>query len=202
MNTSFWLMRHAATAWNAAKRLQGQRNTLLSPEGEAQAQSWAGCLASLGIERILCSDLTRAAATAEIVNASLGVKLLYDSRLREQDWGDWVGKSLKQLRKKQPEDFAACLAGGWDYAPKGGESRLAVYVRAREALLDAGARWPGQRMLVVTHLGVIKSLVYRLLDQPFAPDQEVSLKRYRLHRITAGQDGLVVRDINQEFPCV
>jgi probable phosphoglycerate mutase len=194
--TPFGLMRHAPTEWNREKRLQGQKDSPLLPESEALAQEWGRRLSPLGWERILASDLGRARRTAELVNRALRLPLEVDSRLREKDWGEWTGGNLSTIAEAAPEHLSALESQGWAFRPPGGEDRLAVWRRSSEALLEAGRRWPGRRILVVTHEGVIKCLLYRLTEREFLPEEPPLLRPAHLHQMVLRSGGLAVDRVN------
>ena len=62
----FAILRHAATAWNEERRLQGWTDTPLSPAGEALARTWR-LPPPADRWRRMCSPLKRARQTAELV---------------------------------------------------------------------------------------------------------------------------------------
>jgi probable phosphoglycerate mutase len=197
MPTFFDLMRHAPTVWNAQKRIQGQADAPLTPAGEALARRWGLILRGEPYRRILISDLGRALATAEVLDAALGLPISTDPRLREQDWGRWTGETLAALRARDPVSLAAAEARGWDFRPPGGESRREVWRRGRAALLAAAGRWPGETLLVVTHEGVLKCLAYGLTARGFLPDEAPLLRPRHLHRIGAAGGRLTATALNR-----
>ncbi|UCF56283.1 MAG: histidine phosphatase family protein, partial [Deltaproteobacteria bacterium] len=73
--TWFALLRHARTAWNEEKRIQGQNDIPLTPEGRFQAREWGRYLKQYRWDRIITSDARRALETAGLVNISLRVPL-------------------------------------------------------------------------------------------------------------------------------
>ena len=191
--TVFGLIRHGRTRWNAEHRIQGWRDSPLSREGEAMARHWGKRLASLGWDRILASDLGRARQTAELVNRALGLDLATDPRLREQDWGQWSGLRLPELRRDLPRELERQESRGWEFRPPGGESRRELLARVRTALEDAHRCHPGQRILVVCHEGVIKTVLYHLLGRAFLPTEKKILRRgYFLHLARLDDQGLTL----------
>jgi len=185
MTTRFGLIRHARTLWNLEKRIQGQQDTALAPEGESEACRWGRLLEPFAWDRILASDLSRARDTAERINARLNLAIETDPRLREQDWGAWTGKIISRLRREDPGQVAEQEAAGWAFRPPGGESRLEMLGRICDALADATVRWPGETVLVVTHEGVVKCLMYHLAGRQFLPTEPRWLRSRHLHRVAA-----------------
>jgi probable phosphoglycerate mutase len=194
--TIFGLIRHAETLWNREKRIQGHLDSPLTAAGEENALGWGARLASGGWDRVVASDLGRAAATAECVNRSLALPLALEPLLREQDWGMWSGRTVDDLLREIPDLTARYADAGWDFCPPGGESRDAVRRRGVGALRRAAARWPGERILVVTHAGTIRCLVNGLTGRRFLPSEPPILRAGHLHRLVHGADGLRVERLN------
>jgi probable phosphoglycerate mutase len=194
--TRFGLMRHAQTVWNREKKIQGRSDSPLTAEGQKQALGWGRILSQSGWDRILASDAGRALATAEIVNAALKIPLTTDSRLKEQDWGQWEGKTVRQIEAEARQVLDAQVHAGWDFCPPEGESRRSVLNRSQQALAQAARRYAGQSILVVTHEGIVKSLIYHLGGRQFLPGEPAILKPYQLHWLVYGPDGLQIEEIN------
>jgi probable phosphoglycerate mutase len=194
--TRFGLIRHAQTVWNREKKIQGHSDSPLTAIGENQASSWARVLSRLSWDRILASDTGRTRATAGIINDFLKIPVVADPRLREQDWGDWVGKTVAQIKTDVPRVLDEQINAGWDFCPPGGESRLSVLKRSQAALQDAAQRYSGETILVVCHEGVVKSLVYDLFGRKYLPDEPAVLKSYQLHWLVNTDSGLQIEQIN------
>jgi probable phosphoglycerate mutase len=196
--TRFALLRHAKTEWNQDKRIQGQNNSPLTPEGEHQAKEWGQLLKAQRWDRIITSDADRTLETASLVNISLKVPVMHDSRLREQAWGRWTGKTVAQLRKENPRLLTEQENAGWKFCPPGGEDRNMVWERSQKALKAATEKWPGETLLVITHQGVIACLINRLCGRQFLPTEPPLVNPYHLHWITHDERGFRVEGINTQ----
>ena len=196
LKTTFGLIRHAETEWNRQKRIQGQRDTPLTPQGRSSAGFWGRLLQPYNWDFLLCSDLGRAKDTAGIISAGLQCPLYTDPGLREQDWGWWTGRYLHELQRQEADRLATLESAGWHFRPPGGESRQQVLSRSRQALLGAAERWPGRRILVVCHEGVVKCLIYHLCGRRFQPDEGRLLLRRQLHLISEKGGRLEVDQVN------
>lgn len=194
--TRIGLTRHAPTVWNRDKRIQGQQDSRLTAAGRKRSESWGQVLSCLPWNRILSSDLGRAVETAELINSTLGLPLSRTPLLREMDWGAWTGRSIQDIKAENPGLLKQVEKAGWSFCPPGGEDRLAVWQRAREALLRAAEEWPRQAILVVTHEGLIKCLIYRLLGRRFLPDEAPVLKPEHVHILAADSQGLRLESLN------
>jgi probable phosphoglycerate mutase len=200
--TRFGLIRHAETNWNLENRIQSHRDSPLSARGERQAIQWGEILKDFHWDRILSSDTGRAFETARRINLALKLPSMVDARLREQNWGRWTGKTLAQVKAAETGVWAEQIAAGWGFCPPEGEDRLSVWKRSRAALVEAAKRWPDETVLVVTHEGVIKSLIYRLAGRKFLPHENRLIRSLHLHRlIYDSQEDLRLEGLNAISIC-
>lgn len=194
--TTFDLMRHAPTQWNMIKRIQGMDDSELTEEGELLAEQWGHRLAPLGYDRILVSDLGRTRKTAQLINKALDLPMTTTDKLREMDWGEWTGLTLQHLKTEKRAVLAEMVRVGWDFQPPGGESRRDVRRRVEQALQEAAAAWPGQNILVVTHGGVLKAVIYGLSQRDYLPSEPPLLLPGHLHRLNTVQGILHLEAVN------
>ena len=197
MVTRFALLRHAETEWNKNNRIQGQEDAPLTLKGRQQAQQWGLSLAHHELDHMITSDLGRARFTGTLINLNLELPRSEEARLREQDWGRWEGLDFRELLKVK--ELRAQEKMGWHFRPLGGESRLEVFERSRQALVDAAHRLKGQRVLVVTHGGVIKCLLYRLSRRDFLPEEPPLLQPYCLHWLSYNGRDFQIDRLNEEI---
>jgi broad specificity phosphatase PhoE len=194
--TSFGLLRHTITEWNQCRRIQGQSDSPLTLTGEALALQWGRLLAGKSWSRILSSDLGRARRTTELINRTLNLPVALDSKLREKDWGKWTGKTVAQLKMEFADIWAKQVPSEWHFCPPGGESSLSVWKRGREALAAASVNWPGEKILVVTHEGMIKSLIYHESTLSGILKNGQFLMPYHLHCMTFLSGNLEIECLN------
>ena len=157
------IVRHGESTWNSEGRWQGQADPPLSALGEQQARDAARHLAKhpegeLAIDAVWSSDLLRAARTADIVAAELGLTVRLDPRLRERDAGEWQGLTRDEIEHDWPGALAA------HERPPGFEHDDALLVRVRAAVDDIAVAHPGQAVLAVAHGGVVRTLERHLGD--------------------------------------
>jgi probable phosphoglycerate mutase len=152
---AIYLIRHGETALNANRTLQPPE-TPLSEHGVGQAGRLGERLRAEPITRILASDLTRAAMTAEAVAATTGAPIAWEPQLHERNFGDLRGRPYSSL------DFDPFAP---DYEPPGGESWETFESRvdaAWHAVERAAAALASEEHLaVVTHGLVCRSIVER-----------------------------------------
>lgn len=153
------LLRHGRTAWNAERRFQGQADPPLDEVGRAQAYEVAALIVALQPARILTSDAQRAAVTAQIVADACGLPLETDVRFRERSLGHWEGLTREDVEERYPDEFAYWVAGR-DVSRRGGETRLEVAARARQAFDEIDT---DGTLVVVTHSATAMALCANLL---------------------------------------
>jgi probable phosphoglycerate mutase len=157
------LLRHGETTWNAERRWQGWADAPLSARGEQQAADAAAHLVGLGFTRVAASDLGRARRTAELLAGALGIdaEVVVDDGLKERDVGAFSGRLTADLIHEFPDAFDPETRRA-RYVP-GGEPDDVVLARVTAALVGLVERFPDDRLLAVSHGGVIR-LLERHLD--------------------------------------
>jgi broad specificity phosphatase PhoE len=159
------LLRHGQTPMSVERRYAGRSDVPLTEVGVAQAAAAAKRLATAGLDAIVSSPLQRAVRTAEEVAAVTGLPVATDDGFRETDFGAWEGLTFAEVRERWPSEMTAWLADP-AVAPPGGESFAAVSERVTAALARVLAGRPGQRVLLVSHVTPIKTLVTAALLAP------------------------------------
>lgn len=153
------LARHAAVDSRYAGRFLGSSDVPLSALGRRQASALARALEGKSIDRLLVSPLERAAQTA----AAMEREALVDPDLREIDFGRWEGRSFDEISQGEPPE----LIDRWgrfdlEFCFPRGESLGAFVGRIDRAAARLTAR-PDDTLGVITHGGVIRSMICRLL---------------------------------------
>jgi probable phosphoglycerate mutase len=156
---TLWLIRHGETDWNLAGRLQGQLEVPLNAKGLRQAEQLA---ARLGRDHQLepfaalyTSDLGRAQQTASAASRALGLPSAARADLRERHFGVLSELTLAEAAVREPELHARLQARDAHFVPSGGESLAQLFRRSVAALLEIAHAWPGKKVIVVTHGGVL-----------------------------------------------
>ena len=166
--TTTVLLRHGDTQFSPEHRFSGLSDLPLSASGTRQARAAAGRLASgAPIDAVVSSPLRRAAATAAIAAAELGLTTAIDDDLRETDFGEWDGFTLEEIQHRWPRDAAAWRRDP-EQAPPGGESFAETSHRVNRACDRLLRDHDGQTVLVVSHVTPIKLLLCRALGVPLS----------------------------------
>ena len=149
MTSCIALIRHGATEWNAAGRIQGHTDTELSTLGRNTVSHWR-VPAELRDWSWYTSPLKRARQTAQLLGCA---EPTTTAALQEMQWGAWEGRLLTDLREQLGADFTENESRGLDFCPPGGESPRAV----RERFATWMAALEDECVIGVTHKGVIRA---------------------------------------------
>ncbi|KAI8032881.1 Phosphoglycerate mutase-like protein 4 [Camellia lanceoleosa] len=155
------VIRHGETEFNATKRMQGQLDVELNDVGREQATAVAHRLSrERKISIVYSSDLKRALDTAEAIASSCGgLEIIKEPDLRERHLGDLQGLVHHEAAKVCPKAYRAFSSRRTDQEiPGGGESLDQLYDRCTSALERIGSKHKGERVVMVTHGGVIRTL--------------------------------------------
>ncbi len=183
------LLRHGATELSAERRFAGRGDVALTKDGIKQASQAARKLAAApGVDVIVTSPLQRTRRTAEAVAEATGAPLIVDDDLVEADFGEWEGLSFAEARERWPDVLAAWL-GTPDAAPPGGESFAMVAMRVLAAMDRLVEAHHHKRVVVVSHVTPIKTLICRALLAPPEAMFRMNLDVASLTRIDCFDNG-------------
>ncbi|XP_074381603.1 phosphoglycerate mutase-like protein 4 isoform X2 [Apium graveolens] len=137
------VIRHGETEWNANGRIQGHLEVGLNDNGRLQSAAVAERLSKEPkVSAIYSSDLRRALDTAEIIATSCGgLEVIKDPALRERHSGDLQGIVRHEAAMINPKAHKASLSRCKD-----------------QEIPSIGDKHRGERVVVVTHGGVMRAL--------------------------------------------
>ena len=165
---TLYVVRHGRTPWNAEGRLQGQRDIPLEDFGRDQARGNGRLLKSiLGPAEgfvFISSPLIRARETMELIRAEMSLPpqaYECDERIKEVCFGDWEGKTRRNLQQECPDLLADRDQDGWNFTPPKGESYAEMSQR-----IEAWLRNTCRDSIVVAHGGVMRILQVLVSDAP------------------------------------
>ena len=156
--TMLYLVRHGETVLTPTRKFSGVSalDPELTADGLAQAERVAVEVAKLKPDVLISSPLQRTRQTAEAIAAATGLEIVYDKDWYELSFGTWDGKSIEEVKAETPDDYQAWLNSS-SYRPGGGESYDEARIRVEAAMEKIVAEYPGKKVVIVTHNGVIKS---------------------------------------------
>ncbi|MCU1439758.1 MAG: histidine phosphatase family protein [Rhodoglobus sp.] len=145
-----YLVRHGETDWNLTHRIQGSTDVPLNDTGRQQARTTGRLLARRQWDAIIASPLSRAVETASIIAEEVGLPTPTTlDAIVERNYGEAEGLSDPEIRERFPDETPV----------PGRESREEVVARVMPALMGIAEEHPGESVLVVSHGGVIRSIL-------------------------------------------
>ena len=135
---SVFLARHGETAWSLSGQHTGLTDIALTEKGEDDARLLGERLRGMTFARVFTSPLQRAKRTCEL--AGFGAQAIVDSELVEWNYGDYEGRTSKEIQAERP---------GWQLFHDGcpnGESPEQVASRADRVI--SRVRAVGEDVLV------------------------------------------------------
>ena len=161
--STFFIVRHGETDWNARRLLQGQTDIPLNKKGEDQAREVAAQLEDVHFDAIFSSDLLRERQTAEFIAEERQMVVETNEMLREQHFGDSQGKTVEeflqlftQWKELSEEEKAHYTVG------EGMESNEQAVTRLITILHELGSAYRGKTVLIVAHGGIMRYLLVKL----------------------------------------
>jgi len=158
--TMIYLVRHGETDWNRARRIQGSTDIPLNDTGRGQAAATGRLLARRSWDAVYASPLLRAYETASIIADELDLpKPTPVPELVERNYGAAEGLTGTEIEQRYPG------------AVPGRETREEVAARVLPAVLALAEAHPGESIVVVSHGGVIRTILNTIA--PLAPAEQI-----------------------------
>lgn len=175
--TCFYLIRHAEAEGNVYRRIHGQYDSLITPNGLLQIEALARRFADIPVDACYASDLYRTRKTAEAVYLPKKLPLLTDERLREVNLGRWEDVPFGYLERFETGKMWQFNHDEKNWSVEAGECWQDYTGRMLAALEELATRHENQTVAVFTHGCVLRGLQKRLtgLDRvPYCDNTAVS----------------------------
>ena len=183
-------MRHGETDVNAAGRLQGTTNSLLTPRGHRQARDLAVASLAWAPVAVYSSPLTRAHAVATQIANLAGLPVSAEPRIIEMDMGELEGVTVQRMRDDWPDLYQGWRRDASSVTMPNGESLGDVQRRAMAAFADLDGRHEADDVIIaVTHNFTIRCIVAAVIDLPLANINHMDLALGSRTTITTGRRG-------------
>lgn len=147
-----YAIRHGRTDWNARKIMQGRTDIPLNEEGIAQAYETKELIKNYEFDRVFVSPQKRAYQTARIVTEGRGIDLTVAEALRERSYGEFEGHGRDVF------NYYDFWAYGKDLHYQEAENIRDFFDRVFPFLEELKDKYPEEKILLVTHSGVIRAI--------------------------------------------
>lgn len=193
-----FFVRHGKTEWNGLSRFQGKSDILLNDEGRRQAFLLSARLRPWGPFALFSSSLSRARETAEIIaSRQKNVSVVQREELSEMGFGRWEGHSLHEIESRDPESFQKWKTSPFEFTPPEGEPFSSVVSRV-EAVLNEIRTFDGEKIVVVSHGGILRAALVLLLDLPLSAVWRMKISNCSVTCVDLGRRGSALAFLNDE----
>lgn len=138
--------------------------------------------------RVFSSPLTRCLKLAE----SLSTRVTVDERLAELNFGDWENRRFDEI---EPGALRNWTDNFVYTAPPNGESFSDLYQRSGRFWLEL-IRLEHEQVLLVTHAGVIRALLAKVLQLPLANAFQFRIHLGSVHKLHYRADYTYIEYLN------
>ncbi len=155
MTTKLLLVRHGEPELKQA--LLGKTDSPLSALGFQQLTAFFKKLGAF--DRLISSPLLRCKMFSTDYCEKHDTALHIEPQLREFDFGDWDGMTYQDLHQTHPEAIARFFSDPANNSPPNGESLCSFSQRVESTALRLIDKYQNERLVVLCHAGVIRTLV-------------------------------------------
>jgi isoleucyl-tRNA synthetase len=121
----------------------------LTEKGKEQIKKLIKKLEKEKIDLIFSSDFLRTKQTAQIIAKALSIKIIFDKRLRDINYGDFCGRLKREYFEKFPDTLEKFEKNS--KKPKKGENWFDVKKRMLNFIEDVERKYQGRNILIVSH---------------------------------------------------
>lgn len=188
MKTTIMLIRHGETEWNILGKFQGSTDIPLSNEGIRQAFMLKERLKS-DFDYIFSSPLKRAYETAKILCNESGKQVSIAEEIREINFGEWEGLTVKGIAEKYPDIFNEWRNDKREGKFCGGDmSTLNASIRAKNCIMEIANKHKGKKIVIVAHGGIIKAGLIGIFEWDMRMYHKIALGNTCVNTITFNDD--------------
>ena len=189
------LVRHGQTPTTGSV-LPGRAAGLhLAEAGAAQAEAVAERLGELDrVDAVYTSPLERTRETAKPIARARGLRARVERGLLECDFGDWTGRSLKELAKLAEWTTVQRYPSGFRFP--GGESFCEMQARITGALARLVERHRGGVVVAVSHADPIKAALASALGTHLDLFQRIAVSPCSISAVSYGTTSPMVLTVN------
>lgn len=179
------LLRHGETELGGG--LRGSLDDALTDKGWAQMR--AAVVEGGPWDRIVSSPLQRCARFAAELGEQLNLPVHLDKDLQELHFGAWEGQSAAALMETDAEALGLFWADPYSYTPPQGEPVSEFSSRVLAAVARLINAYADERVLLISHGGVMRLLLARARGLPREQLLNVEVAHGALFALSVDADG-------------
>jgi broad specificity phosphatase PhoE len=175
MQTDIYLLRHGATPANLENRFAGRTDEPLHAKGAEQIKAVAAILGNERITRIFTGPLQRTRESAALLSTLTGAPVLVEAAFNEISIPHWDGLTKEEIRARFGPQYPTWLTQPDAFQVLGSETLAAVQKRAVDSLERIMTIHEGQRLVVISHLIVLRCLALHYLGRSLSDFREITM---------------------------
>lgn len=181
------LLRHGETELGGG--LRGSLDDALTANGWAQMR--AAVVGQGPWDRLVSSPLQRCALFAQELGARLDLPVSLEPALQELHFGAWEGQSAAALMQTDAEGLGLFWADPYGFTPPQGEPVIQFSERVLGAVARLHRAYAGQRVLLISHGGVMRLLLAQARGLPREQLLNVEVGHGALFSLQVGADSVM-----------
>ena len=181
------LLRHGETELGGG--LRGSLDDALTANGWAQMR--AAVVGQGPWDRLISSPLQRCALFAQELGARRDLPVSLEPALQELHFGAWEGQSAAALMETDAEGLGLFWADPYGFTPPQGEPVIQFSERVLGAVSRLHQAYAGQRVLLISHGGVMRLLLARARGLPREQLLNVEVGHGTLFSLQVGADSVL-----------
>jgi alpha-ribazole phosphatase len=190
------LVRHGETDDNNSMKLSGHIDSKLSNLGLSQSQKTAEYLKDYNIDHIYSSPSTRAINTIKGLSKTKYLDIIINDNLKEMNFGDFEGKTFKEIQSSYSEEFDNMMILGFEYKYPNGESLIEFHNRISLYIDEIIKENKEKYTLICTHAGVIRCIISHLLSKSYEYHWNFKIDNCSVSVIEIENDFAVIHKLN------
>ncbi|WP_440974291.1 alpha-ribazole phosphatase family protein [Pseudomonas koreensis] len=179
------LLRHGETELGGG--LRGSLDDALTEKGWAQMR--AAVVAGGPWDRLVSSPLQRCARFAAELGEQLNLPVQLDKDLQELHFGAWEGQSAAALMETDADALGRFWSDPYAFTPPQGEPVSVFAARVLGAVARLQQACAGERVLLISHGGVMRLLLAQARGLPREQLLNVEVAHASLFALTVAADG-------------
>ena len=181
------LLRHGETELGGG--LRGSLDDALTEKGWTQMR--AAVIEGGPWDRLVSSPLQRCARFAAELGEQLNLPVQLDKDLQELHFGAWEGQSAAALMETDADALGLFWADPYSFTPPQGEPVSDFSTRVLVAVARLHSAYAGERILLISHGGVMRLLLAQARGLPREQLLNVEVGHGALFALTVEADGLL-----------
>jgi alpha-ribazole phosphatase len=181
------LLRHGETELGGG--LRGSLDDALTEKGWAQMR--AAVVAGGPWDRLISSPLQRCARFAAELGEQLNLPVHLEKDLQELHFGVWEGQSAAVLMETDAEALGLFWADPYSFTPPQGEPVSDFAERVLGAVARLHQAYAGERVLLISHGGVMRLLLAQARGLPREQLLNVEVAHAALFALSVEADGVL-----------